>query len=569
MNVGFLAMSFAIKKIFKKLPNQCSSWLMTLLVSTYLMAMFNTNFLSTVYDIHGVNSFKDLLFMVGLFFFFMAIFNLFLTLLALPWVLKPVIITLLISASVATYFMQTYNIMIDKTMIMNMMQTDFKESTELFSISLLVYVTLTGVLPALWVWHVQINYGSPLRFLLTKITTFVAISLVVGLIAVTFYQDYASLFRNHRYVRDLIVPVNYVYSLQSYAKHFLPKNKREFQTVGADAHLGSSWQGNAQKKVVTILVVGETARRANFSLYDYPRETTPNLSQQNIISFSDFSSCGTSTAVSLPCMFSNMDRSNYEHDQAINSDNLLDVLQRSGLSVIWEDNNSGCKGVCNRVESINLMDADNPNLCHDGECYDMILLEKLEQTLNASDNNAVIVLHQKGSHGPSYFLRTPEAFRKFSPVCDTNQLQECSQQEIINAYDNTILYTDYFLSEVINFLKSRSDQYDSSMLYLSDHGESLGENNLYLHGVPYMLAPHEQTEVPFLFWMDDGFANRFSIDKNCLDGKRKRHFSHDNLFDSMLGLLDVQTDAYRPEMDIFSSCRSINQASTIAATSHE
>ncbi|WP_417226085.1 phosphoethanolamine transferase [Amphritea sp.] len=562
-------MSFAIKKIFQKLPNQCSSWLMTLLVSTYLMVMFNASFFSAVYEIHGVNSLKDLLFMVGLFFFFMAIFNLFLTLLALPWVLKPVLITLLITASVATYFMQTYNIMIDKTMIMNMMETDVKESTELFSISLLVYVTLTGVLPALWVWHVQINYGSPLRFLLTKITTFVTITLVIGLIAVTFYQDYASLFRNHRYVRDLIVPLNYVYSLQSYAQHFLPKNKREFQTVGSDAHLGLSWQSKAQKKVVTILVVGETARRANFSLYDYQRQTTPKLSQQNIVSFSDFSSCGTSTAVSLPCMFSNMDRSNYDHDQAINSDNLLDVLQRSGLSVIWEDNNSGCKGVCNRVESINLMDADNPNLCHDGECYDMILLEKLEQTISAAANNVVIVLHQKGSHGPSYFMRTPEAFRKFSPICDTNQLQECSQQEIINAYDNTILYTDYFLSEVINFLKSRSDQYDASMLYLSDHGESLGENNLYLHGVPYMLAPKEQTEVPFIFWMDDGFANRFSISKSCVDGKRKRHFSHDNLFDSMLGLLDVQTDAYRQEMDIFSSCRPVNKASTIAATSHE
>ncbi|RTE66191.1 phosphoethanolamine--lipid A transferase [Amphritea opalescens] len=562
-------MPCAIERILEKLPKHCASWLMTLLVSTYLMLMFNANFFSTVYDIHGVNSIKDLLFMVGLFFFFIAIFNLFLTFLALPWVLKPVLITLLITSSVATYFMQTYNIMIDKTMIMNMMETDLKESTELFSISLLAYVTLTGVLPALWVWHIQINYGSPLRFLLTKVTTFTAIILVIGLIAVTFYQDYASLFRNHRYVRDLIVPLNYVYSLQSYAQHFLPKNKREFQTVGSDAHLGLSWQPKAQKKVVTILVVGETARRANFSLYDYERQTTPKLSQQNIFSFSDFSSCGTSTAVSLPCMFSNMDRSNYDHDQAINSDNLLDVLQRSGLSVIWEDNNSGCKGVCNRVENVSIVEDDNPALCHDGECFDMVLLEKLEQTIKAADNNVVIVLHQKGSHGPSYFLRAPEAFRKFSPVCDTNQLQECSQQEIINAYDNTVLYTDYFLSEVINFLKSRSDQYDASMLYLSDHGESLGENNLYLHGVPYMLAPKEQTEIPFIFWMDDGFANRFSINKHCIDGKRKDHFSHDNLFDSMLGLLDVQTKAYRQDMDIFSSCRSSNKTSTIAATSNQ
>lgn len=542
------------KHILKPLRLHCPSWLLTLLVSAYLVIMFNDAFFSTVQELHGIAGLQGMLYMASLFIFLLVIINFFLTLLAIPWVLKPTVILLLISASAASYFMQTYNIMIDKTMIQNLMATDIKESKELLNFNLVIYITLTGLLPALLVSRITVNYGSPLRFVLSKLVTTTATIVVIGLIATFFYQDYASLFRNHKYVRDLAVPVNYIHALQSYAKQLLPENKPVFQTIGLDSHLGDSWKATSDKKVVSIVIVGETARSANFSLYGYPRETTPNLAKEDVISFSHVASCGTATAVSLPCMFSRLDRSNFDNMQAEYSENLLDVMQRAGLRVVWRDNNSGCKDVCDRVESETVDRSDDSASCSEDGCFDMMLLNHLEQTIAASDKDVVIVMHQLGSHGPAYFLRTPPAFQKFKPFCHTNQLQECSQQEITNAYDNTILYTDYFISRVIEFLKSHSDQFDASMVYVSDHGESLGENNLYLHGLPYMLAPDQQTHVPLIMWMGDSFAQRFSINKDCLKNKSQDNFTHDNLFDSLLGMLDVKTSVYHPQQDIFNSC---------------
>lgn len=257
-------------------------------------------------------------------------------------------------------------------------------------------------------------------------------------------------------------------------------------------------------------------------------------------------------------MFSHEGRDIYNERQARNSDNLLDILQRAGLEAVWIDNNSGCKGVCNRIKHLNVSPGDNINFCKGAECYDMVLISKLQQAIESSEKNMVIVMHQVGSHGPAYFLRTPEEFQKFKPFCHTNQLQECSQQEIINAYDNTILYTDHVLSAVIDFLDSRKNVLDASMLYVSDHGESLGENNLYLHGIPYFMAPEEQTHVPMILWLSNNFAKRFSIDKTCLQNKRQERLSHDNLFDSMIGMLGVQTSIYQRERDIFDSCRGAN-----------
>ncbi len=537
-------------------PARFSSWLVTLLASVYLLLIFNSGFFHTVEQLHGLPGFRGISFMVSMFLFLLVLFNLLLTLFAVPYVLKPVVMVILLSAAFASYFMQTYNIMIDKSMIQNMMETDFHESQELLSGDLFLHVLLTGVLPIALLWKMPIAYGSWFRQLVVKTWVLICTTLVIGIIASLFYQDYASLFRNHRYIRNLIVPVNYIYSLQTYAKQLLPKSEIEFKTLGADAQLGAAWEQNPQqRKVVTILVVGETARYGNFSINGYDRETSPHLANEDIISFTNFYSCGTSTAVSVPCMFSIKDRSDFDSSNERYSENLLDTLKHAGFRVIWRDNNSGCKDVCTRVEYESVSDQPDPHLCRVGECFDMALLDQLEQEIDSSNKNTLIVLHQKGSHGPAYFLRVPREFQKFEPQCHTNQLQECSQKEITNAYDNTILYTDYFLSQVIGFLKSHRDKYDASMIYLSDHGESLGENNIYLHGLPYMLAPDEQIHVPFLFWMTDGFAERFAVSKECITESRTQPYSQDNLFDSVLGLLDVQTTDYKEMRDMFHHCR--------------
>ena len=113
------------------------------------------------------------------------------------------------------------------------------------------------------------------------------------------------------------------------------------------------------------------------------------------------------------------------------------------------------------------------------------------------------------------------------------------------------------LSKLIDVLRqqTRDQDIDTAMLYFSDHGESLGENNMYLHGAPYFMAPEEQTRVPMMAWLSEGFTDRFGIDRNCLLARRDQSFSHDNIFHSVLGMLDVNTAVLNPGLDIFHACR--------------
>jgi lipid A ethanolaminephosphotransferase len=305
---------------------------------------------------------------------------------------------------------------------------------------------------------------------------------------------------------------------------------------------------------VTVIVVGETARAMNFSLNGYARETNPRLAQvKELVNFNNVSSCGTATAVSVPCVFSDLTREGYSEDKARSKEGLLDVLQHAGLEVIWRDNNSGCKGVCARVrfEDMSKPVAGNP-LCNSEECFDEHLLEGLPDLIRNARKDLVIVLHQKGSHGPAYWKRYPDEFRKFGPVCQTNELEQCSREQITAAYDNTILYTDYFLDKTIKVLKEAG--VPASMLYFSDHGESLGEKNMYLHGAPYIFSPEEQRKVPMMLWMSDSFSQRFRVDRSCLAARSGQQFSHDNVFHSTLGMLNVNTAVYNPKLDMFHAC---------------
>jgi lipid A ethanolaminephosphotransferase len=309
------------------------------------------------------------------------------------------------------------------------------------------------------------------------------------------------------------------------------------------------------KKTITILVLGETARAENFSLNGYYRDTNPLLSKQDIISFSNFYACGTSTAVSLPCMFSHLGRAKYSESKARESENLLDVLAHAGVRVWWRDNNSGCKGVCDRIETENMAKLKHKDFCGDSGCYDEILLQGLQEYADNLESDAFIVLHLKGSHGPAFYRRYPEPFKKFTPVCESSQLDKCPRQDIVNAYDNSILYTDYILSRVIDFLKTNSDTFYTSMIYVSDHGESLGENNIYLHGLPYLIAPDAQKHIPFILWFSKGFEESYGIDRAHLESISASRHSHDDLFDSVLGLLDIRTKEYDPRQDIFAGAK--------------
>ncbi|MCP1480306.1 lipid A ethanolaminephosphotransferase [Pseudomonas chlororaphis] len=482
-------------------------------------------------------------------------FNLILTWLAFRRVLKPVLVLLFMVSAGVAYFMSQYGVLIDAGMFRNFAETNATEVRDLLSLKLLVYILFLGVLPSWLLWKAPINYRRWHRELLSKLLVSVMCAAAIGGVALANYQGLASLFRNHHELRLMIVPSNYVGASFGYLREQVVSARQPFVKIGEDAQRNPTWQNHARKSL-TVLVVGESARAENFGVLGYERDTTPKLSQENgLIAFTDVSSCGTETAVSVPCMFSNMGRKNYDASKAKNEEGLLDVLKRAGLEVIWRDNQSGCKGTCDRVTLDDVSKLKDPALCANSECRDEILLQGLQHFIDTLDKDTVLVLHQMGSHGPEYFKRYPKQYERFTPVCQSNALNNCSRESIVNGYDNTLLYTDHVLATLIDLLRSNQDKVDTAMLYLSDHGESLGEYNLFLHGTPYMLAPSQQKHVAMLAWFSDSYQKAFSVDTHCLQLSREKPLSQDNLFHSMLGLLEVDSRVYQPDLDLFAGCR--------------
>lgn len=260
-------------------------------------------------------------------------------------------------------------------------------------------------------------------------------------------------------------------------------------------------------------------------------------------------------------MFSNLGRSGFNGGSS-EQEGVLDVLQRAGLAVLWIDNQSGCKGVCARVPTISTAANTQSSLCTGGECLDGVMLEGLNERIAALDparvaRGLVLVMHQMGSHGPAYYLRSPAALKRFQPECRSAALQDCSHAAVINAYDNSIVYTDHFLGQTIDWLKTRSGSAGTAMIYVADHGESLGENNLYLHGIPYPLAPDVQKHVPWITWTSEELQHTTGLSSTCLQGRQNQRVSHDNYFHSILGFMNVRTQAYRPALDIYAPCRKL------------
>lgn len=528
-------------------------WLLVALTSLWLAGPGNIALWLALWRIPAISGWEGLVFGFAFFSLIAGLQAAFLSLFAWRATLKPMIAFCLVAAALGANFMLTYGIVIDPSMMINVMQTDVREASELFSPRLLLTLFLLAVLPLWWLWRLDVERASLWVQLRRNLLLLGGAALVVLLAAMLSYQSLVSTMRNHKQLRFMVNPLNSVYALgrvaqKKFAQPALPQVK-----IGEDARHGPSWQPGA-KPPLLILVVGETARAANFSLNGYERLTNPELAKENVTSFLHVHACGTSTAASVPCMFSHLGREAYGNRKA-DYENLLDVLKHAGLGVLWRDNNAGCKDTCEGVTYDNMAQEKPPELCGGKECFDEVLLRHLDSKLESlPGQGAVLVLHQMGSHGPAYYLRSPKDFKKFMPECETNVLQDCTREQVVNAYDNTILYTDYFLARTIDWLKARSDHYDTAMLYVSDHGESLGENNTYLHGLPYILAPDVQKHVPMVLWLSPQMEQRRGITTACLQGQRKAELSHDNLFHSVLGLLDIQTSVYRPELDLFRDC---------------
>ncbi|QYY83424.1 MULTISPECIES: phosphoethanolamine transferase [Pseudomonas] len=526
----------------------------TLIASAFLLIGCNFVLWQHLFEITAADG-KGIAMCVAFGVMILAAFNIVLTVLAFRPLLKPLLtVIFLISAGVA-YFMSQYGVMIDAGMLRNFAETNATEVRDLLSLKLFAYILLLGVLPSWLLWKVPVNYRRWHRELISKVIVGVASVAVIGGVALANYQGLSSLFRNHHEIRLMLVPSNYIGASAGYLREQVVSARQPFIKIGEDAERNPDVKLQPRKSL-TVLVVGESARAENFGILGYDRDTTPTLDKEaGLIAFTDVHSCGTETAVSVPCMFSNMGRKDYDASKAKNEEGLLDVLKRAGIDVIWRDNQSGCKGTCDRVTLQDVSNLKDPALCANSECRDEILLQGLQSFIDHLDKDTVLVLHQMGSHGPEYFKRYPKEYEHFTPVCESNALNNCSRESIVNGYDNTLVYTDHVLSSLIDVLRSNQDKVDTAMLYLSDHGESLGEYNLFLHGTPYMLAPEQQKHVAMLAWFSDNYQKAYSVDTHCLQMSRDKPLSQDNLFHSMLGLLEVRSKVYQPGLDMFAGCR--------------
>lgn len=470
---------------------------------------------------------------------------------------KPWLLLLLSVSAISQYFMLNYGVLIDKGMLINALETNIAEVQGLISSKMLPYFLFHLLLPAALLFNVPavINTSVVAKKKITAalwyLATLAGILAVIILLIATQYQSYASVFRQHRYLKHQILPLSALAATSGLIS---------LKTAAARTFVSYATDANQQlpagsKPRLIIFVLGETVRADHLGINGYVRNTTPLLTQRKLINFGAISACGTATAISVPCLLSHLTKDNYDEEIAKYSDNMLDVLQRAGVKVLWRNNNSGCKTMCDRIEQDTQFAVASQYHCEDGSCPDLALLEGLEQRIVQQDNaqSLLIVLHQQGNHGPEYYKRSLEQYKVFMPECRTNLLSECEQQQIINAYDNAIVSTDLLLDKSITLLTSLADKYDTALVYLSDHGESLGEKGVYLHGLPYWMAPEAQTRVPMLFWLSDNFRHTAGIDGRCMQQQAK--VSHDNIFDTMLSLFAVKTTTLRAELDLLSGCR--------------
>lgn len=514
------------------------------LFSFLTLVLYNGIFFKKVWSIYPSFLFVSLMFVV-----LFLLLNLCSSLLFFKRTAKPLAIFFTMLNASVFYFMDIYNAAIDKIMLLNVLETDVGEVKALLSLGMLKGMLLFGIIPSFLIYKTKIKAEPFKKELLTKLVIIVMAFVLSAAIIGAGYKETAQFLRNNKPIKYYLIPVNYIGAMISVAKIKLNEKPHELVEIAEDAAKVPYWQNNGKKNLF-VFVVGETARAENFSLNGYKKNTNKPLEKyaDELVSFKNVSSCGTSTAIALPCIFSKDGRNDFDKSESLYTENLLDVAQKGGYKVWWRGNVTGCKGICTRVE--------NEMRCKEETCFDGILNNGLVERVRAENKDMFVVLHQLGSHGPTYYKRYPKSAEIFKPTCNTERLDKCSREEILNVYDNTIYYTSQNLAETIENLQQLDDEYNTMMLYVSDHGESLGEGNIYLHSAPYAIAPVEQKHVPFILWMSESFKKSFGIDAKCLQKQIDGEYSQDNIFHSFLGTMGIKTGIYDAKLDIFAKCRS-------------
>ncbi|MGL4723310.1 MAG: phosphoethanolamine transferase EptA [Scandinavium sp.] len=527
-----------------------------LILSALYMSLFlNVAFYKQAFALLPVDGLHNALVFATMPIVLICALNIILTLSSFLWLDRLLVCLFILLGASAQYFIMNFGVVIDRSMITNILDTTPAESFALMSTKMVLTIALSGVLAVLIALWIKVKKPARAwKSIALRLVSIAGSALLIVIIALLFYKDYASLFRNNKELVKSLNPSNSIVAINSWYSHnrlaHLP-----LVHIGEDATQKPEMK-NGPRRNLTILVLGETSRAENFSLGGYERETNPRLAKDDVVYFPKTTSCGTATAISVPCMFSNMPRDRYNAELAQHQEGLLDVIQRAGINVLWNENDGGCKGACDRVPHQDMTRLDLPGQCIDGECYDDVLFHGLEEYINNLKGDGVIVLHTIGSHGPTYYNRYPKDLRTFSPTCDSNEIQNCTREELVNTYDNTIVNVDYIVDKAIKLLESKQNTFTTSLVYLSDHGESLGENGVYLHGLPWSIAPDTQKHVPMLIWLSPDYQQRYGVNYECLKNHAKANdYSQDNLFSTLLGLAGVSTREYQANDDILASCR--------------
>lgn len=516
-----------------------------IIVALYLVATANISFFEQVLNIYPMShNVGFILSITGLLF---GLLWLLLQLICYRETTKVVLIIMVVAAAICGYFTDTYGTIFDRDMLVNSLQTDQAEAMGLMAPSFIIRLLFLGILPAIIISRVRLTRVPWRRALFQKSVTLILSLVLIAVCLLPFGDQYASFFRQHKQVRYYANPIAPVYSVIKLSMDYIDELRRPDTLILHATDAKRVVTSGTTKPKLMVFVVGETVRADHVGLNGYQRDTMPLLAKQaDVYSFKDAASCGTSTAYSLPCMFSYANRKDYDVDTAEYHENVLDTLHKQGVNVIWRDNNSSSKGVADRVVFEDYKTSKlNPNC--DIECRDIGMLDGFDKLVKSgvtSDSapreapkDTLILLHQMGNHGPAYYKRYPKAFEEYKPVCMTNELSKCDAQLVINGYDNAIRYTDYFLNNVIETLKPYQQDYDVMMVYISDHGESLGEKNVYLHGLPYSIAPDAQTKVPVIIWSP--MSN--NIDDNSLSAMTRQPVSHDFITPSLLRFFNITT----------------------------
>jgi len=506
-----------------------------LIISSALFITLLYNFDLGRYFFNQINNnlnFHNLYFIFGVYVFEITFLILLILIIGQRYLLKPIIITLILFGAVAKYFKTNYGVLINDDIIVSTFHTflerNYDELNDMLNLKFFTRIFIFVIMPSIFILKIKINYPSAFKNEIFQRLIIVIVSFCFVLIIIfANYKNISLIGRKNSKIFTQLIPSYAITSIYNVYKNYY-KSIPEMKFIE-----NSPKEDDLNDREILVLVIGETARADHFSIFGYEKNTNALLNQKNIKFFKSAKSCGTVTAYSVPCIFYLDKYENYTPLKAEFTQNVLDVIDiEENHKVIWVENNSSCKHVCDRIETRDLKDSNNPSF--NPNQYDEILIKETKKIFNEyKSSDLLIVLHTLGSHGPKYFKRYPEEFEYFKPVCKKNSPEECSNEELINAYDNTILYTDYILSELIDLIKINLNPKDkAALLYVSDHGESLGEKNIYLHGLPNSIAPSEQTHIPIILWSNLNKKNIELVESNV---------SHENIPITLIDFFNLKT----------------------------